>query len=462
MKPVAEVLGEFVAAFDLKTSPKRVSLMEKAKLHLLDGIGVGLASTTAEDHYSDRLMDAVRGFGSAPQCAIIGYPDRAAPSYAAFANGSFIHGCEFDDRYLERVVHTESFGVAVGLALGEYRGLDGWALMEAWLIAAEVAIRLALGCNKEGINGNGFHTTSIFGTVGAAAAAAKLLGLDADRAARAMALSVSFASGTTEGWNEGSGRNKSIQPGWAAMSGIMAAQMAEAGYDCSLNTIDGPRGLLAAHSWKNGWSSEPIVDRLGEAWQCLNVAFKIFPAGGSRHNVIECTRQLVFEHDIKPEEVEKIDVIVAAQFNDMFERSYKRSFRPSSGYNMHGSWPCNIARMILSRYIGPEHLTMKALQEPGLFELADKVTCHPGTETDYAKDEQPTTVVITTRRGAFEKTLRKVAGHPETVTREDIVEKFRRNARLVIPDDKAIQIVEKVLEVEQLKRIEDLTVLTAA
>ena len=456
---MAEVLGEFVSGFDLKTDQNSDALIEKARRHVLDGIGVALASHTMEDGYADRLAAHVRSQKSAPQCVLIGYADRAAAPLAALLNGSLIHGCEFDDRFLPRVVHTESFGVPVALAIGEQRGLDGWALLEGWVVAAEVAIRLALGCNEGGINGNGFHTTSIFGTVGAAASASKLMGLDAEQTARAMALSVSFASGTTEGWNDGSGRNKSIQPGWAAMSGMMAAQMAGAGYDCSLSTIDGERGLLAAYSWKHGWTPDPVVEGLGEEWKCEEIAFKIFPAGGSRHNVIECTRQLVFEHDIKPEEVEKIDVIVASQYNDMFDRSYQKSFRPASGYNMHGSWPCNIARMIISRYIGPEHLTMKAMQEPGFYEMADKVTCHPGTEMDYAGEERPTEVTIQTTRGTFAKTLRLSAGRPETVTRDDIVEKFRRNARLVLSEERVEAIADALTGAEQPGNVKDLAAL---
>ncbi len=448
--PLAETLASFAVKFDLKRSAARDALVEKAKMHILDGIGVGLASTTMEDHYADALLQFVRQMQSAPDCTLIGCGERAAPPLAALYNGSLIHGIEFDDRYLPRVVHTESFGVPTALALAEQRGLDGWALLEGWLIAAEVAVRLASGCNEEGLNGFGFHTTSIFGTFGAAAAASRLLGLSPERAADALSLSMSFTSGTTEGWNEGSGRNKSIQPGWAAMSGVSAAQMAEAGYKCAHTTLDGRRGLFVSHAWKNGWSADAVLEDLGSTWKCLDIAFKLYPAGGSRHNVIGATEQLVFEHDIKPDEVEHIDVEVASQYADMFERSYELSFRPSSGYNMHGSWPCNIARMILSREIGPQHLTMEAVHDPALLAIADKVTCRPGTETNYPGEERPTTVAIQTTRGTFTKVLRKSVGSANEVNMDQIVRKFRRNAGLVLPEGSVDSLVELVLDLDQL------------
>ena len=455
-EPLAMRLARFVEGLDLENSPHRDVLVERAKQHTLNAIAAALASTTMEDQYADALVAVARSFKSALECSIIGYSDRVAAPLAALVNGSLIHGCEFDDRYLDRAVHTESLGVPVGLALGESRELDGWALLEGWLLAAEVTVRLAHGYTKGSLNETGFHTTPVFGTVGTAAAAAKLMGLDAERIAKAMAISVSFASGTTEGWNDGSGRNKPLQPGWAAHSGIIAAQMAEAGYDCALNTLDGRRGLFAAHSRDEGWDSEPVMDGIGERWRCLGIAFHIWPLGGSKHNVIECARQLVFEHDIKPDEVLKVDVTVDARYADQFERGYKSSFRPSSGYAIHSSWPCNVARMILSRDIGVQHLRMEALQDAGLLELADKVVCRPGSETGHPPEERPTTVAIQTRRGNFQKTIRQSAGHPDTVTLDDIVAKFRHHASLVLPDGRVDEIVAGVLALDAGVRVRDI------
>jgi 2-methylcitrate dehydratase PrpD len=170
----------------------------------------------------------------------------------------------------------------------------------------------------------------------------------------------------------------------------------------------------------------------------------------------------VYEHDIKPEEVEHIDVTVASQYADMFEHGrYEQTFRPTSGYNMHGSWPINIARMILSRYIGVEHLTMEAVYDPALLSLADKVTCRPGDDLDYPRDERPTTVAITTTRGTFERTLRKSAGSAEETSPDSIVEKFHRNARLVLPDANVDALAKLIMGLDQLGDVREITRLLA-
>jgi 2-methylcitrate dehydratase PrpD len=445
---MAETLAGFAADFDLETSPARDDLLEKAKRHILDGIGVALISTTMEDQYAQKLAGVVGAYQSAPACTIIGFSERAAPPLAALLNGALVHGCEFDDRYLEHVVHTESFAVPTALAVTEDRRLNGWALAEGWILAAEVAIRLARG-PVANFNGSGFHTTPTCGSIGAAAGAAKLMGLDADRVADAVSLAVSFTSGTSQGWNDGSGRNKSIQPGWAAMSGITAALLAEAGYECSHTTLDGPAGFFAAHAWAEGWRAEPVVEDLGTRWHCLDVAFKIYTTGGMYHNPLECTRDLVLAHDIKPDEVERVEVEIASQYTENIEREAARTAaNPRHSYMPGG--PGSVARMIMSRALGPEHLTATMQQDPAFRALVDKVTFRPGAEKDYPAAERPTRVVITTTRGTFEITRRKSVGSADEVDQARIVEKFRRNAGYVLPAKAVDEIVELIVNLEQL------------
>jgi 2-methylcitrate dehydratase PrpD len=449
--PLAEPLADFAAQFDLRASPAREALLEKAKIHVLDGIGVALAAGTMEDDYAQKLLGMVRGFESAPQCTIIGFRERAAPALAALMNGSMIHGCEYDDIAVERVVHSESFAVPTVLALGERHGLDGWAVLGGWVLATELAIRLACGAN-DSINHRGFHTTSVFGTLGAAVAAARLLGLSNQGIADALSLAVSFASGTNGGWGYGSGRNKSIQPGWAAMSGIMAAQASASGYECAHVTLDAPTGLYAGHAGAHGWSREPVLDGLGTEWKCFNIAFKMYPAAGLCQAVIDCTKELVYEHDIRPEEVERVEVVVAPRYAFRFTSGrYKDTFRPSSGYTVYGSWPCNVARMILNREVGVQHLRWEAVQEADMLALADRVTCQPGTDDGLTREEEPTTVTIhTTTRGSFARTRRRTLGHPAEVRHPDIVDKFRRNARLVLPEKNVEELVDLIMRLEQL------------
>jgi 2-methylcitrate dehydratase PrpD len=459
---LAEVLAGFAVEFDLGRMPARDELLEKAKLHILDGIGIALAATRAEDRYADALMRMVRSYGSGEQATVIGFGDRVAAPLAALANGALIHGCEFDDTYYERTVHTEAFAVPATLAVGERGGCSGLELAEAWVLATELALRLACGCNREeNLYNTGFHTSSIFGTFGAAAGTARLLGLNTDEVASALALCVSFASGTAAGWDYASGRNKSIQPGWASMSGTMAALAAAEGYTCAHDTLEAENGLYASHAWRDGWSVDGVLGGLGESWKLLDLAFKIYPAGAMIQAAIDCTRELVHEHDIRPDEVQSIEVVVPSQFAGVLEGLIDGSYRPASGYTQFSSWPCNVARMILSRRVGLEHLTDEAVSEPALLELADHVVCTSSDDTGGLAADRPTRVAIVTGRGRFERSRGKHTGHPEHTSREAIVDKFHGNAGLVLPREQAERVAEIVLELETLADVRELTPLLA-
>ena len=448
---LADTLADFSTGFKLDSTTARQALLEKAKLHLLDGIGIALAATTAEDGYSQALMRMVRGYGSTPQATVIGFGERVAAPLAALANGALIHGVEFDDVYYERTMHTEAFAVPATLAIAERERRPGLDLVEAWILATEVALRLSCGCaREENLYDTGFHTSAIFGTFGAAAGAARLLSLDAEQTANALALCTSFASGTAAGWDYGTGRNKSIQPGWAAMSGTNAALLAAEGYACAHDTLEARNGLYFAHAWRDGWTREGVLDGLGTTWKLLDLAFKVYPAGGMIQSANDCTRELVLEHDIRPEEVERVEVVVPSQFRDVLAGLIAGSYRPSSGYTQFSSWPCNVARMILSRRVGLDHLTDEAVSDPALLDLAAKVTCTASDDGSGASADRLTAVAIVTPRGRFETRRGKHSGHPGEATRDAVVEKFLGNADLILPREQGETIVDLVMRIEEL------------
>ena len=461
-----DALAHFAVNVQTSGSRDEADLVAKAKLHFMDAIGVALASRTMDDHYAEKLIPAVEGLGLPPECTVIGFPQRTGPAWAAFVNGSLIHGCDFDDSHLHRILHSESFAVPVNLALAESLGLTGRQAIDGWLVAAEVAIRLASGLNEpEGgdtsgsLNDLGFHTTSVFGIFGAAASAARQLGLSADEVATAISLAVSFASGTSEGWGEESGRHKCVQPGWAAMSGIQAAQMAQAGYDCPHTTLTGKRGLYGSHGWRDGWSPDPVTEELGESWRCLEIIFKLWPAGTKSQGPIACTQDLVFEHDIKPSEVESVEVVVPHHFASQFRPGkYESMFRPTSGYAVHSSWPCNVGRMILDREVKLSHLTLEEAQNKAMLEIADKVSISLGPAGGLQTENS---VTIHTTRGTFKRTRTELPGDPSVVDVEDVRRKFRQNAGLVLPEADVAALEDRIGRLEEISDITEITGLLA-
>jgi 2-methylcitrate dehydratase PrpD len=453
MVALAEELGSFVAGFRLRNDPNRDQLVETARLHVLDAIGVALAATTMEDNAASSLLALSRVSGSSNDCVLLGLGVRASAPIAALVNGSLIHGCEFDAMHSERIIHPDGPAVATTLAIAEREDATGEALVEAWLVAAETTLRLASGLNDdESLFSDGFHTSALFGTFGAAAGTAKLLGLGEERTAFALALCASFAAGTSNGWDAPSGRNKPLQPGWAAHAGTTAGLLAAAGQGCALDTIDGPRGFFAAHAWRQGWERGRVTAGLGKEWKAPATSFKVYPAGGMIQAADDCTLELVREHDIRPDEVEAVDVVVPAQFGRVLDHVLEASYAPGSGYATFVSWPCNVARAILSREVALAHLTDSAVRDPALLALARRVSCRAGTDA-------ATTVSIRTPRGVFERSRMTHSGHRPEMTRERVRAKFQRNAELVVGHALADELASTVLQLEELASARRLTAL---
>jgi 2-methylcitrate dehydratase PrpD len=463
--PLAVQLAAFASDFSLERLPPAAAerLTERVRWHVLDAVGLALSSWTAPDRYAQKLLGALEPDVGSGRCTIFGHPRQASPSAAAMANGSLAHGSDFDDVDLRTVMHCEAYATAALVAIAEHEALSGRELADAWVVAVETALRLASGANGSGgLFSAGFHNTAVFGTLGAAAGVSRLLGLSADETANALALAVSFASGTSVGWLHGSGRNKPLQAGWAAKSGLLAASLARTGYTCSLRTLDGPRGLFDAHAWQDGWSVEPILDGLGSEWRTLGLSIKLYPCGAMIQATAECVDVLVTEHGITAGEVVAGEIVVPEQFWPVIEDMGASLYRPPSGFTMIGAYPCIAATIVLDGHYGLEHLADEAASDPAMLALADRFELTPDRAPESRAlplDERPATVTIETARGTFRHTVGVEAGHAQRLDRDRVVEKFRRNAGLVLDGAQVGEIESAALAVDELAAVGELTAL---
>jgi len=461
-RTLAEELGAFAAGFRLDEHA-HATLIERVRWHVLDAVGLALSSWTAEDGFAQTLLRAQGGDASGGPSTIIGSDRRASPRVAAFMNGSLIHGADFDDVDLRTVMHCEAFSTASLLALCERDARSGRDLVEAWIVAAEVALRLASGANGSGgLFSAGFHNSAVFGTFGVAAGVSRLLGLGAGQAANALALAASFTSGTSVGWLDGSGRNKPPQAGWAAQSGMFAAMLAAEGYTCSLRTLDAPRGAFDAHAWRDGWTREPILEGLGEDWRLLGLAVKLYPCGAMIQATAECADVLRNVHGVRPEEIISGRVVVPEQFWQVVEDMGDSLYRPPSGFTSIGSFPCVAARILLDGHYGLEHQTDAAVRDPAMLAIADRLEMAPDPDHDHLPlDERPATITLQTTRGTFTHSVGIEAGQPGRLTEDRITAKFRRNAGLLVDADRVAAIEAAVARLDALARIDELTPLLA-
>jgi 2-methylcitrate dehydratase PrpD len=264
-------------------------VMECAKLHFTDAVGVGLAASASQIGAPYKgLIDANHGGASSAFNASVGL----APADAALINGGLIHSLEFDDTHTGSIVHGSSVIAAAALAVAESAGSTGRELLGAFVRGWEVLVRLGIAAAGK-YQQNGYQITPVGGTIAAAMVAADLMKLDEDRTVAAIGISLSQASGVFEFLSNGSSV-KSLHPGWAAHAGITAARLAASGMTGPETTFEGRFGLFRIFARDEGAAERfaGLIESIGAQWYLKDAAFKMFPCCHYIHPFLECIDRL--------------------------------------------------------------------------------------------------------------------------------------------------------------------------
>ena len=220
-------LARFSAAVALPALPSEV--VDRARLLVLDLIG-NIVRARHEAESTQSLLGAARALGvGAGHAGVFGDPCRWTPAGAAFLNGAFAHSLDFDDSHAAGSLHPGATVVPAAIAAGEMAGASGADVLAGIVAGYEVACRLALALPARAHYERGFHPTATCGAFGAAAAAARVLGLNAAGIEGALGIALSQSAGSMQFLANGAW-TKRFQVGWAAMAGLCAATLAAEGF----------------------------------------------------------------------------------------------------------------------------------------------------------------------------------------------------------------------------------------
>jgi 2-methylcitrate dehydratase PrpD len=215
---------------------------------------------------------------------------------AVLANASFVHGLDFDDTHTESITHASACVVPAALAAGEKQHADGKSVLTAAVAGYETMTRIGLA-SPGGFHKHGYHATPICGTFAAGVIAGKLMGLSKEALTNLLGICGSQAAGLQAFLDDGSW-TKRLHAGWAAHSGVVAAQLALRGFIGPKTVIEGRYGLLASHFGPGEFDSERILHNLGEVWESNRISLKPYPVCHFSHASMDSARALVKEHHI--------------------------------------------------------------------------------------------------------------------------------------------------------------------
>lgn len=250
-------------------------------------------------------MLARMGMDGPGECTVFGLSRRYPPAAAALLNGVFGHSLDFDDTHSDSSLHPSAPVVPAAVAAAQMTGASGQELLGAIVVGFEVCCRLGVALDPTAHYARGFHPTATAGVFGAAAAAGRLLHLDAAAMESAFGIAASQASGSLQFLVNGAW-NKRYQVGEAAMKGLIAATLAAEGFVGAADAIDGKHGFLGGYS--DGAEAGRAVWQLGETWETMMIGIKPYPACRYTHAAVDGLLALQRSHGLKPEEIDRITV----------------------------------------------------------------------------------------------------------------------------------------------------------
>jgi 2-methylcitrate dehydratase PrpD len=433
-------------AVDAAPPPRARQIAAQA---FLDTVGVTLAGVG--EHASRIVRDLVvaEGNGSA---VVFGTSIRTSSLNAAFANGTAAHALDFDDMCFVSLAHPSAPLVPTCLAAAESAAGSGRAALEAYVIGFEIEARLGRVMNPRHYE-RGWHCTSTLGTIGAAAACGRLLGLDAAAVAHALAIAASEASGLKENFGT---MVKPLHAGLAARNGVLAALLARGGLHASQQAFDGPQGFLRAFDSAGPALAGAIAD-LGSRWEIVDtgITVKLYPSCAGTHPTLDAILDLRRDHRFSAADVDRIDLDV-----DAITPTILIYPRPASGLEGKFSLPfCAAAAVVFGR-VGVDTFDDAVLADPRVVSMMPRVAMRVDPSLDgIGPPLTEARVAVTLRDG---RVLRRDAhgarGYPEHPAGDDeLCAKFTACARRVLTEEEASRALGQLQRIEAIDDVRRLT-----
>jgi 2-methylcitrate dehydratase PrpD len=292
--PVTAQAADWVANLGVNDIPARA--YDFARHAILDCLGCAIAGQG--EPAMEIMREEFAGNGCDGANTLIASGKSTSLHNAALINGTAAHALDYDDVHFRLHGHPTTCIAPASLALGEFLGASGRDVLTAFIIGTEVGCALGEMCD-DGHYEAGFHATGTMGTFGAAAACARLMGLDSAATTHALSIAASQASGLKVNFGT---MTKPYHAGKAAMNGLMAARLAARGFTASDRSIEGPQGFAQAQV--PGFKAGPIRCDDTPAYAVEEMLYKYHAACYLTHSTLNAIQALRNGHEFSTDDVE--------------------------------------------------------------------------------------------------------------------------------------------------------------
>jgi 2-methylcitrate dehydratase PrpD len=360
----------------------------------------------------EAALAALNDLGAQGAAVALGRSERLDPMNAALINGISSAVLDFDATQFKRTnIHPSGPVLPPLLAFMTGRAVSGAEFLHAYILAVEVACRLANGIFGE--ENPGWHVTGATGGVGAAAGVGRLLGLDADKMANAFGIAATQAGGLREMYGT---MCKSFTPGRTAQNGYLAAMLAARGFDSAERGIEGDKGLALVMT---GRPAEPdLLQELGQRFEIMHNIYKPFACAIVSHAAIDGTLGLRKSHALTADKVERVHLRVSPP---TLALAGKRD--PRTGLESKFSVYQGVALALLHGDADPRRFEDSYARDPALAALRARMTAE--TDAGLAKDQAEVTITLTDGREVRTRIEHAVGSLVNPMSDADLDDKFR-------------------------------------
>jgi len=399
-----------LAGYIAGTGEPPVSARQMMRLSLLDWAACGLAGQI--EPVSRIIREHVTGDRGVPEASVIGTDVLLPAKAAALVNATTSHALDYDDTHFAHIGHPSVAVIPAALAIAEKIGAEGAAFLDAALIGAETSIRAGIWLGRSHYQA-GFHQTATAGTIGAAAAACRLLQLSVNRTSHALGLAATRASGLKSQFGT---MGKPYNAGIAASNGVEVALLGAAGFVSNPLALETDQGFGPTHA---GQDDMLAFDGLGQDYLFETISHKFHACCHGLHAALEAMEKICDRID--PESVANVTITTHPRWMTVCNIA-----EPKSGLEAKFSYRLTGAMALTRQDTGALNTySDRACLDANLVRLRNKIS----VRTDVGISETAASVVVDLQNGASLTTSHDLNGPLDIAMRE---KKLRAKASSIV------------------------------
>ena len=425
-----------------------------AKVGILDTVGVTIAGA-AED--ATRIVLGVSGSSSGPSL-VFGHARRVGALDAALVNGTASHALDFDDCNNTLGGHPSAPILPALFALADETGASGKDFIAAYVAGFEAECKLSMVVNFHQYT-KGWHPTTTIGVFGSAAACAHLLKLSVEKTATALSIAASLAAGVKS--NFGTMTNP-LHVGHCARSGLFAALLARDGFTAGATAFEHKQGYFEVFNGAGNYDASKAIPAWANPLDITRpgIAIKSYPCCGSTHPAIDCMLELVQKHDLRPEQVARIDSWTHSRRLEHTNRPDPRSYLDAKF-----SVQYTLARALKDRTVKLEHFEGDNWKDPATRAILPKIHVATYTTAQFPTDNHfgaEVKVTLTDGRVVGTKTDQALGRSVDKPLPADrLKDKFDNCAARALSADNVVRLYAAIQDFENAKDVREIAALAA-